>query len=124
MIIDGNYDRGLVRLLAVFAISAVTVALLGGISYVLRRVWMTTGRPPANRRQTELSFHTVAQTAPAILWTAGADGSVHFLSHQLYDYSGVPQGEGVDWDWKQALHPDDVGACMERWEHSIRPGDA
>jgi multidrug efflux pump subunit AcrA (membrane-fusion protein) len=25
--------------------------------------------------------------------------------------------------WKQALHPDDVGACMERWEHSIRTGD-
>jgi PAS domain S-box-containing protein len=52
------------------------------------------------------------------------DGSVDFLSHQLYDYSGVPQGEGLDWGWKQALHPDDLGACMERWEHSIRTGDA
>jgi diguanylate cyclase (GGDEF)-like protein/PAS domain S-box-containing protein len=124
MIIHGNYDFGLVRLLAVFAISAVTVAPLGGISFVLRRVWMAKGRPPANRRETELSFHSVAQAAPAILWTAGADGSVDFLSHQLYDYSGVPLGEGLDWGWKQALHPDDVGACMERWEHSIRTGDA
>jgi PAS domain-containing protein len=75
---------------------------------------MAKGRPPANRRETELSFHTVAQAAPTILWTADADGSVDFLSHQLYDYSGVPQDEGLDWGWKQALHPDDVGACMER----------
>jgi len=124
MIIYGNYGPGLFRLLAVFAISAVTVALLGGISYVLRRAWMAKGRAPANRRETELSFHTVAQAAPAILWTADADGSVDFLSHQLYDYSGVPRDEGLDWGWKQALHPDDVGACMERWEHSIRTGDA
>jgi diguanylate cyclase (GGDEF)-like protein/PAS domain S-box-containing protein len=70
----------------------------------------------------ELSFQVVAQASPAILWTARPDGSVDFISHQLYDYTGLTQEQALDWGWTQALHPDDMPACKERWEHCLRGG--
>lgn len=94
-----------------------------GIAW-LRRLRLAKVPPSANPRESELSFHTVAQVIPAILWTARADGSVDFLSDQLYSYSGLTREQAEDWEWTSALHPDDLAACIERWKHCVRTGEA
>ena len=121
-----NYDYRLLTLLvglAAFAISAVTVAVLfgkkGSAWLAFRRAL---GAAPGKRQEPELSFNAVAHVVPAILWTARADGSVDFLSQDLYSYSGFAPGKGLDWGWKDALHPDDQAACLERWGNSVRTG--
>jgi PAS domain S-box-containing protein len=71
----------------------------------------------------ELLFRAAAQAAPAILWTARPDGSVDFVSDQLYGYAGVTLEQAKDWGWTEMLHPDDLAECEKRWQHSLRSGD-
>ncbi len=115
--LQASYDYKL-TLLAVVVVTAVTVVVFvrAKVSPVMPRSRVARG--------VDLSFETVAQTVPAILWTARADGSVDFMGEQLYAYSGFTQAQGADWGWKEALHPDDLASCMERWQHCIRTGDA
>ncbi len=105
----------------VVAISAVGIAglIIGAVAWLrsLLRIWRR-----ADGGAAELSFHAAAQAAPAILWTAHPDGSVDFISDQLYGYSGLTQEQAMDWGWMQALHPDDLGVCTETWERSLRDG--
>ena len=115
--LQASYDYKL-TLLAVVVVTAVTVVV-----FVRAKVSPVMPRSRA-ARGVDLSFETVAQTVPAILWTARADGSVDFMGEQLYAYSGFTQAQGADWGWKEALHPDDLARCMERWQHCIRTGDA
>jgi len=114
----------LVPLFAVFAISVVTVVVLVGVSYLLRRKRVAKKAAPTNPEDSELSLHTVAQALPMILWTARADGSVDFLGDQLYIFGGVTPEQALDWGWKEALHPDDLAAWMGRWEHCVHTGEA
>jgi diguanylate cyclase (GGDEF)-like protein/PAS domain S-box-containing protein len=71
----------------------------------------------------DLSFHAVAQVAPAVLWSARPDGAVDFISDQLYEYTGLTAEQALDWDWTSALHADDREACRERWLECIRTGE-
>jgi len=87
---------------------------------LLRRAVKTT---PANAEELDLSFRTVAEAVPAIIWTARPDGSVDFMGEQLYRYSGYTKDQGLGWGWEKALHPDDLPACLKRWEHCVRTGD-
>lgn len=127
--LQGNYGYWLIALLAsatLFAIAITAVALQArsrGCS-CLGRLRQALGGVPANAREVELSFCTLAKAAPAILWTARPDGSVDFIGEQMYDYSGFAPGTGIDWGWKEAIHPDDLAPALKGWEHSVRAGES
>ena len=104
--------------LALIAVASGGVILIVGRWYCQRLGWRIPGQDG------QLSFHTAAQAAPAVLWTARPDGSVDFVSDQLYAYSGLTRGQVLNWGWTEALHPDDLPACKERWERSLREGAA
>ena len=104
--------------LALIAVASGGVILIAGRRYCQRLGWRIPGQDG------QLSFHTAAQAAPAVLWTARPDGSVDFVSDQLYAYSGLTWEQVLNWGWTQALHPDDLPACKERWERSLREGAA
>ena len=113
----GIYDYRLTTLLiglSALALSIAAVAALGGRK---RRA------VNAHARELDLSFRTVAQAVPAIIWTAGPDGSVDFMGQQLCNYAGFIADQGLGWNWEKALHPDDLPACLKRWEHSVRTGE-
>ncbi len=125
--LHGSYDYRLVALSIALAMVAAYVALhlarrstaMHPLSWIARR-WRTRSW---FRERAEISFHTLAKAVPAILWTARADGSVDFLSDQLYIYSGFSPETAKDWGWKQALHPDDLAVCVATWEHCVRTGE-
>ena len=104
--------------LALIAVASGGAILIVGRRYRQRLGWRIPGQDG------QLSFHTAAQAAPAVLWTARPDGSVDFVSDQLYAYSGLTRGQVLNWGWTQALHPDDLPACKECWERSLREGAA
>jgi len=106
------------------SVVAVVVLIAAIAAFLLHRRRAPQKVAPANPPDDELLFHTVAQAVPAILWTARSDGSVDFLGEHLYTYTGFTHQQGIEWGWQNALHPDDVAACTERWEHSIRTGEA
>ncbi|HEV3511944.1 MAG TPA: diguanylate cyclase [Candidatus Sulfotelmatobacter sp.] len=126
ILLHGIYDYRLTTLLIGLAALALSIAaVLAGrkrssLLKFLRRAVKTT---PANDERLDLSFRTVAQAIPAIIWTARPDGSVDFMGEQLYRYSGFTKDKVLGWSWENALHPDDLPACLKRWEHCVRTGE-
>jgi len=96
-----------------------TVYVLASLSHVLdsagNRVGMVTvNKDITERRQIELAlreserrFRTMADTAPAMLWTSDETGLVTFLSHGWYVSTGQAEDSGLGWGWLNALHPED-----------------
>jgi len=103
----------------IFAVVAVVAAF---VSVSWRWSLQMVHRVTAQRG--DLSFHAVAQVAPAVLWSARPDGAVDFISDQLYEYTGLTAERALHWNWMSALHADDLDACRERWLECIRTGEA
>jgi formate hydrogenlyase transcriptional activator len=57
-------------------------------------------------------LQTVIDTVPSILWTSFPDGSKEYLNKRWYEYSGLTQEQGKGWDWKVAVHPDDLNRLL------------
>jgi PAS domain S-box-containing protein len=58
-------------------------------------------------RESEVRFRTMADNAPVMIWTAGANGKCDYLNRSWLQFTGkspdVELGEG----WKSGIHPDD-----------------
>lgn len=129
MAVYGRHEYGLLALAAGLAIFAIAAALhLAGkpnhsnpVSWLLR----TWRRAPKTiePQEDDHSFHTLAEAAPAILWTARADGSTDFVSERMIQYTGLPGEQILGWGWTQVVHPDDVAASMDQWKQAIQTGD-
>src|SRR5580658_7947748 len=57
-------------------------------------------------------LQTVIDTVPSILWTSFPDGSKEYLNKRWYEYTGLTQEQGKGWDWKVAVHPDDLNRLL------------
>ncbi len=58
-----------------------------------------------------------------IAWTAGPDASVLWFNQRFYDYTGLPPGAAIGWDWSIVIHPNDLQTLIEHVVHSIQTGD-
>lgn len=64
---------------------------------------------------------------PGLFWTARADGRIDFLSQQWLDYTGMTPEQGLDWGWRDVVHPEDLGALEDYWRSifaAAQPGEA
>ena len=75
-------------------------------------------------RESETFFRSLSGAIPGIVWTARADGALDYASDLWYSYTGQSPQLNKESAWQQALHPDDVTACVARWGESIRTGAA
>src|SRR3989442_14791105 len=50
-------------------------------------------------------------------------GSNEFLNRRWHDYTGLSVQEGLGWGWKAAIHPDDLGRLMTKWETLLTYGE-
>ena len=60
--------------------------------------------------------------APALLQSARADGELDFFNQRWLDYLGLPLDRLQGWDWRDAVHPDDLERFVETWRSSLRNG--
>jgi diguanylate cyclase (GGDEF)-like protein/PAS domain S-box-containing protein len=70
----------------------------------------------------ELYFQTMAEGIPEIVWTAGADGAIDFTNRRWSDYSGLTMEQSLRRGWAEAIHPDDLALCIEKWESAVLAG--
>ncbi|NJK90157.1 MAG: PAS domain S-box protein [Myxococcales bacterium] len=49
----------------------------------------------------------MANTAPAMIWVTGPDGSCTFLSRAWFEYTGQEEETALGFGWLDAVHPDD-----------------
>ena len=75
------------------------------------------------QRESEERFRSMANTTPAIIWTAAPDGRITFHNQQWLDYTGLTpeQNEG---NWADiVLHPDDYEPCLRAWRQALERGE-
>jgi PAS domain S-box-containing protein len=72
-------------------------------------------------RESERRFRTLANVAPAIIWTAAPDGTIAFASDRWFEYTGLSRDENPR-HWTRVLHPDDVERCTTAWAAALATG--
>jgi PAS domain S-box-containing protein len=73
-------------------------------------------------KQSETELRAIVDALPAHAWCAGADGYNVFCNQQWLDYSGFSQEKARGWSWRDAIHPDDVGAFVTKWSEVSTTG--
>src|SRR5207244_1093022 len=45
-----------------------------------------------------------------------------YFNQRWCDQTGLSLADSIGWGWKQAIHPDDLPAALEQWEHALAAG--
>ncbi|HTA43264.1 MAG TPA: ATP-binding protein [Bryobacteraceae bacterium] len=65
-------------------------------------------------------FHFMAESMPQKIFTARANGEIDYYNHQWVEYTGL-SGKEIR-DWRNVVHPDDIGANIEAWQEAVAAG--
>jgi len=66
-------------------------------------------------------FRTLTAVIPHMIFIQNAQGQVIFFNERWYEYTGFTKEDPVN-QWPQVIHPDDIGACVDKWLKSLREG--
>jgi len=61
---------------------------------------------------------------PVLVWSAGADGAVQFVSPSFAEFAGLPAEALHGVGWLNLLHPEEVGAIAAAWRWAVDSGSA
>jgi PAS domain S-box-containing protein len=64
-------------------------------------------------RESESMLHTMADTAPVMLWMSDRDGECTFCNKGWLEFAGRSIEEERGGGWVTCVHPDDLGRCMD-----------
>ena len=68
------------------------------------------------------SLNEISSAMPHMLWTADPDGKVMYFNSNWFTYTSLSESESFGSTWTQAVHPDDVSQCVNRWSESLSRG--
>ncbi len=75
-------------------------------------------------RESEERFRLIADSAPVPIWVSKLGGQRAFANQAYLDFLGVGYDEALVYDWRKALHPDDLDRILREQvagESSLRP---
>lgn len=64
-------------------------------------------------RESEDRFRTMANSAPVLLWVAGADGDSTWFNNGWLEFTGRAMEQELGTGWLDGVHPDDVERCVD-----------
>ncbi len=62
--------------------------------------------------ESEARFRSIANSAPVPMWVSRLGGRREFVNRAYQDFLGVSYDEAVNFDWRNALHPDDLARIL------------
>jgi PAS domain S-box-containing protein len=74
-------------------------------------------------RRSEEQFRFLAETIPAIVWTARPDGNIDYINSRWPDCTGVPVEQTLREGWTSLIHNEEVEDSMAQYKHSIQTGE-
>jgi len=77
----------------------------------------------AVRRESEERYRQLADAMPQIVWMAGPDGKAMYYNRGWYEYTGLEPGAPQGDEWIDVVHPDDLGATLQRRTETLATGD-
>ncbi len=63
----------------------------------------------------------VADSLPALIWTACPDGQMVFLNRRWCDYTGQTRDDARGRGWQSAVHPEDLPGLLAGWRQPPSP---
>jgi PAS domain S-box-containing protein len=75
-------------------------------------------------RESEERFRLIANSAPVPVWVTKLDRTRSFANQAYLDFLGLPFEQAVVFDWRKALHPDDLPRILQEQmsgEASLKP---
>jgi PAS domain S-box-containing protein len=75
-------------------------------------------------RESEERFRLISNSAPVPIWVTKLDRTRSFANQAYVDFLGLPYEEAVVFDWRKALHPDDLPRILQEQitgELSLKP---
>jgi PAS domain S-box-containing protein len=70
------------------------------------------------------SQKALADTIPALVWSALPDGSRDFHSRRWLEFTGLSAEEASGKGWSAVLHPQDRAAFVDKWRSSVATGES
>lgn len=98
--------------------AVLVVSLLPAAAIVRERTLVT-----AALRRSEERYRLLAESIPQIVFSLTPDGRAHYANQRWFAYTGMKPADAADLDWLSAVHPDDRGASLERWQRSLEEGE-
>lgn len=77
----------------------------------------------AAQRTSDIRLATLAQLAPAIVWSAPPHGAADYANDRWYSFTGAPRDKPPSEVFFDVLHPDDRERTMRSWEEAQARGD-
>lgn len=75
-------------------------------------------------REGDQRFQLLAESVPAMVWTASRDGRVEFMNAYGAAYVGVDLHDVASLRWSRHVHADDIAITRARWKQAVRGGVA
>jgi len=75
-------------------------------------------------RESEERFRLIADSAPVPIWVTKLDRTRSFANQAYIDFVGLPYQEAIIYDWRNALHPEDLPRILQEQiagESSLKP---
>jgi len=66
-------------------------------------------------RASEERFHTMADSAPVLIWMSGLDKRSTWFNRQWLEFVGRTLEQELGDGWKANVHPDDLGHCVSTY---------
>jgi PAS domain S-box-containing protein len=73
--------------------------------------------------ESEARYRALADAMPQIVWTAGPDGKATYYNRRWFEYTGFPPGPPQGDEWIRVIHPDDLGATLDRRKETLDTGE-
>jgi formate hydrogenlyase transcriptional activator len=72
----------------------------------------------------ESKLRKIIDTIPTLAWCSQPDGTGEFWNKRWHDYTGLPSTKIADWNWQDAIHPEDLGEITDKWNKFLATGQS
>jgi PAS domain S-box-containing protein len=66
-------------------------------------------------RESEQRFHTMADTAPVLIWMSGLDKLCTYFNQRWLDYTGRTLEQELGNGWAEGVYPEDFDRCLKAY---------
>ena len=84
--------------------------------------WLQQPLRAENDKAGETSFREIVDSSPALIHTGRPDGYLDFFNRTWLDFTGQSLENLLGWKWTSYVHPEDVGALVQKWRTSLATG--